>query len=390
MSNDSFSVTTQRSWFSRLGSAISGMVFGVILFGGSFVLLWWNEGRAIHREKTLTTGAKQVISVSAEAPLPENNGKLVHITGDAAATGPVSDPVFDITAEALKLSRSVEMYQWKEDQKSETKQKLGGGEETVTTYSYTKDWSATLIDSSSFQRPDGHSNPDEFPVESETFTAPGIHVGGFELSDSLIGMINNFTARPVTAEEAADAAEKHSEDITPSMGGSLLVGKDPQAPVVGDLRIRFEQAPAGPVSIIARQTGDTFEPFEVEGLGTIELLQVGTLSADAMFAQEQQGNVMLTWILRLAGFFMMLFGISLITGIFSVAASVIPFLGRIVGAGTGLLGLAVALPLTLITIAMAWLAYRPLIGIPLMLAAIACVVFGIRAIAKSRKPKPAA
>ena len=104
-----------------------------------------------------------------------------------------------------------------------------------------------------------------------------------------------------------------------------------------------------------------------------------------MFQQEKEGNAMLTWILRLVGFVMMLVGILMITNVLSVLASVIPFLGDIVGAGTGLLAIAVALPLTLGTIALAWLAYRPLIGIPLFLAAAGCVVFAINKLLKSRK-----
>ena len=55
------------------------------------------------------------------------------------------------------------------------------------------------------------------------------------------------------------------------------------------------------------------------------------------------------------------------------------------GAGTGLLAFAIALPLTLVTIALAWIAYRPLIGIPLFLAAAGSVVFAIIKLAKSRK-----
>lgn len=48
-------------------------------------------------------------------------------------------------------------------------------------------------------------------------------------------------------------------------------------------------------------------------------------------------------------------------------------LGDIVGAGTGILAVAVAVALG--TIAVSWLAYRPLIGIPLFLAAAGCLYF---------------
>ena len=390
MSNDSFTTTTSRSWFSRIGSAISGILFGLILFLGSFLLLAWNEGRAIHRAQTLEIGAKQVISVTADNPLAENNGKLVHLTGTAEAVEPVSDGIFGITATALKLRREVEMFQWKEESKSETKKKLGGGEETTTTYSYSKTWSSSLIDSSDFQKPDGHANPGKMPVGSETFTAEGIHVGEFQLPDSLTALINNYVPRPVTAAEAKAAAKEQSADIRTAPGGMLYVGADPQAPVVGDLRIAFQMAPSGPVSIIAGQNGKTFEPFAVGKHGTIELLESGTLSAAAMFQKEKEGNVVLTWILRLVGFVMMVIGLMLIANLFSVLASIVPFFGDIVGAGTGILAFLIALPLTLVTIALAWLAYRPLIGIPLLLAAVGSVVLGIMKLIKSRKKTRAA
>lgn len=390
MSDDSFTTTTSQSWFSRLGNAITGILFGIVLFLGSFVLLTWNEGRAIKREKTLSAGASQVVSVPSDGPLAENEGKLVHVTGKAEAPDPVVDPVLGISAPDLKLRRDVEIYQWKEDQKSETKKKLGGGEETTTTYTYSKGWSSTLIDSSAFQKPAGHTNPDSAAIESDTFTAEDIHVGKFVLPQSLTDLITNYEPRPVTAEEAKAAAEEHSANIQTAPGGLLYIGKDPANPAIGDIRITFKVAPSGPVSIIARQIEDTFEPFSIPKLGTIELLQTGTVSAETMFQKEQEGNTLLTWILRLVGFVMMLFGLQLVASPLSVLASIIPLLGDIVGAGTGIIALALALPLTLVTIALAWLAYRPLIGIPLLLLAVGSVFLGVKQLLKSRKKAAAA
>ncbi len=386
MSNDSFTTTTNTSWFSRIGSAIGGIIFGVILFLGSFVLLTWNEGRAIQREKTLTAGASQVISISADELLAANNCKLVHFSGDAAADSPVEDPIFGITADALKLRRDVEMYQWQQSEKSETNQKLGGGEETVTTYSYSKGWSSMVIDSSQFHVSEGHSNPGSMLADSEMFEAEGIHVGEFDLPPSLIALIDNFTPRPATAEEAKNVTERHGMPFQLSTGGALYLGENSASPAIGDLKITFQQAEPGPVSVIGGQVGTTLEPFSIGNMGTIELLKTGTFSAATMFQQEQEGNAMLTWILRLVGFLMMLFGLLMVTNVVSVVASVIPFLGTIVGAGFGLMAFAVALPLTLITIAIAWVAYRPLIGIPLFVVAGALVYFaGSKLIKKNRK-----
>lgn len=385
MSDDSFTETTSESWFSRIGSALAGVLVGLALFVGSFLLLGWNEGRAIHRAKTLDVGASQVISISPAAPVAENDRKLVHLTGRAEAPGPVSDGVFGITADALKLRRDVEMYQWKEESKSETKKKLGGGEETTTTYTYSKGWSPSLIESAKFQHPSGHTNPDDLPFASETFTAKGIHVGKFQLPQSLTTRIRNFVSRPVTEAEAKATAKSREKQIQATADGRIYVGEDPQKPAVGDVRIAFQEAPGGPVSIVAMQAGNTFEPFVVQKLGTIELLESGTLSAEAMFQKEKESNVTLTWILRLAGFLLMIFGLMLVANVFSVLASVVPFFGDIVEAGTGVLAFAIALPLTLVTIALAWLAYRPLIGIPLLLAAAGAIVFAIMKLSGSRK-----
>ncbi len=147
---------------------MTGILFGVILFFGSFVLLTWNEGRAIKREKTLKIGSSLVVAVSPDEVLAANQGKLVHFSGTAVADGPVSDPLFGIVVDALKLRRDVEMYQWDQSEKTTTKEKVGGGEETTTTYSYAKKWSSSLIDSSLFKVPGGHENPKEMAVQGDT------------------------------------------------------------------------------------------------------------------------------------------------------------------------------------------------------------------------------
>lgn len=73
--------------------------------------------------------------------------------------------------------------------------------------------------------------------------------------------------------------------------------------------------------------------------------------------------------LRGVGFVLMLIGFILMASPLSVAASVIPFLGDLVGMGAFLLGVVVAVPLTLLVIAAAWIAHRPLIGGGLIVAA---------------------
>ena len=155
MSQDSFTEVSSQSWFSRIGGAIKGVLIGLILFVIAFPLLFWNEGRSVKRYKTLEEGGGAVISVTAEAVDPANDGKLVHMTGEAVTDVTLTDPEFGISANALKFKRIVEMYQWEESTEKETKKKVGGGTETKTTYSYSKTWSSSVIQSDSFKKPEG-------------------------------------------------------------------------------------------------------------------------------------------------------------------------------------------------------------------------------------------
>ena len=145
--SDSFTETTSQSWFSRLGSAIAGVLIGIILFVASFPLLMWNEGRAIKTAQGLTEGAGIVRSVAADKVDAANDGRLVHVSGMLSTGGPVADPDFAIRVQGVRLVRHVEMYQWKEETQTETRTKLGGGEERTTTYKYVRDWSDKPVDS---------------------------------------------------------------------------------------------------------------------------------------------------------------------------------------------------------------------------------------------------
>jgi len=125
------------------------------------------------------------VSVKAERVDPANESRLVHLSGLATTQETLTDPVFRIAEQAIRLNRKTETYQWVERKKSETRKKLGGGEETVTTYSYSKDWQDKRIDSGEFREPAGHANPPSLPFESESWQAQEVRVGGFQLSPAL-------------------------------------------------------------------------------------------------------------------------------------------------------------------------------------------------------------
>src|SRR5947209_17878870 len=125
-----------RSYASRGCGSIVGAFLGIGLFIASFPVLFFNEGHAVHVARTLESGASSVVSVAADKADPANEGKLVHVTAPTATDETLADKDFGVKAKALRLSRKVEMYQYKEEAHSETKRNVGGSEMTVTTYSH--------------------------------------------------------------------------------------------------------------------------------------------------------------------------------------------------------------------------------------------------------------
>ena len=44
---DSYSESSSQSWFERLGNAFKGILVGLVMIVVAFVVLFWNEGRAV-------------------------------------------------------------------------------------------------------------------------------------------------------------------------------------------------------------------------------------------------------------------------------------------------------------------------------------------------------
>jgi len=378
---DKVTVRTTTGYGQRIGNAIGGILAGIIFVVVAFPLLFWNEGRSVKTYRSLKEGARIVVPVAADAVSGANEGKLVHLSGQAITPDTLRDPVFGVAANAIKLFRNVEMYQWQEQKSSKTVKKMGGSTETETTYSYSKSWSKNWIDSSQFQEKDGHQNPASMAVASEQFVSPNVAVGAFSLSGNLIGQIQGASPLPAGQGKKIPALGGKQASLA---GKGYYLGKNPDQPEVGDLRVDFSAVQPKTVSVLAKQVGNSLAGYLTQAGGTIERLDEGVKSADDMFAASQKENTIITWLLRAAGCLMMYLGFALVFKPLSVLADVVPFIGSLVGMGTGLLAFSLAVPLSLLTIAVAWIAYRPVLGV-LLLAAAGGVVF---LAVKMKKSKP--
>jgi hypothetical protein len=386
-SSDTVTEVTSKSWLQRLGESVGGVVVGFILIAGSGFLLFWNEGRAIQTARSLTEGAGLVLSVSADRVDAANDGKLVHVSGALAASGPAVDGDFTVRSSGIRLVRHVEMYQWKEETQSETRKKLGGGEETVTTYKYTRDWVDRPIDSGKFKERAGHANP-AMAYQQRTVVAPQPKVGAFSVPESLL---RNFgEERPLAAtDEQAKALERRLNRPVAAVDGALYVGRDPSQPAIGDLRIKFGEVSMGPASVIGRQAASSFEPYQTKAGGTVQLIAAGRVPAADMFKAAQDENRLITWLIRGGGVLLMFIGFGLILKPLSVLADVIPILGDIVGAGASIIALLCTAVVAPVVIAIGWLWYRPVVAIGVLVVG-GAVAYGAVRLGRQRAARKAA
>lgn len=368
MPQNSFTETTSQSWISRLGGSIKSVLFGLALLIGSIILLWYNEGRAVRTHKGLQEGGASVVSIESGSVDPGNNGKLIHVTGRVETKDTLKDDQFGVKVNALKLRRKVEMFQWVEEQQKTRRKKIGGGEETVTTYNYLKKWNPGLIKSSSFKEPNGHQNPAQLPFATYTKPAENINLNKFSLPSGITGQINSFY--PQTLENIDTNQIANATLINDGVKSVVYVGEGTNAsPQLGDVRVSFEIVASGDYSIVAKQFNNTFEPFITSNGTSLMMVDSGVVSADAMFKSAIEGNKTLTWILRVVGIILMFAAFKTILKPLVIVGDLIPFVGSIVSFGTGLAsGLATA-TLAFVVIGLAWIFYRPIIGISLLVIA---------------------
>ena len=98
-----------------------------------------------------------------------------------------------------------------------------------------------------------------------------------------------------------------------------------------------------------------------------------------MFKSAQSRNTLMTWLLRLAGLVAMFIGLSMIFRPISVVMDVIPFLGNLAEKGIGIVAFLLASGFAMLTIAVAWFYYRPMLSIGLIVGAVV-LFFGIKAL----------
>jgi hypothetical protein len=404
-----YTEVTRTGYGTRLKNSLGGVLIGILMFIGGTILLWWNEGRAVKTSDMLKEGQKNYVEMENPAvKSPDMEGQLVHAVALATTTDSLSDGTFNVGAVAVKLHRTVEYYQWIEHEKTVKKDKIGGAQETTHTYTYSKEWTGSPVISGEFKDPDYQALNFVYQnLEDASSAAENVSFGAYRLNSSQVGSFHNEQPMAVTLDEdltkqmdkaARDNARAFltrgglldlvpdSAAIVHTQGNVVYIGRNPNVPEVGDVRITFTKDMPSKVSLIAKVIGDTFTYYKAKNGYKLDLLYMGENTAEEMFDSEHATNKMILWLLRILGVIIIIAGLRSIVSIVPTLLKVLPFLGGIVETGLGLVCGIIGLVWSLIVIAVAWLRYRPILGISLLVLAGLLIFWLIR---RSRKKKAA-
>ena len=371
---------------SRVGNSFRAIGSGFILFLIGTALLWWNEGRVVKTDKMLNEaeGVTEELTTIDRID-PEMDGKLVYAVGLATTEETLLDPKFGVSEKAVKLKRTVEYYQVMEEESQESKDKLGGKQEIVTTYSYKEGWTNRPVLSSEFHDPAYRKK--NFVLSSadgEEWQAGKVTFGAFELNQYQINCIHGDVPVELRLDSAKLVAmnKECQQVIQRQYGGKsdsmklvhvadnqLYFGFSPNSPAIGDVRITWTKVMPAKVTIIAKQKNNTFTSFKAKNGKTFQTLVMGTRAAEEIYEGAHSSNHTWMWILRIVGIFMVIGGLKGIFGFLETILKVVPFIANIFGWGVGVVCTIVGIVWSLIIIAIAWLFYRPLIGISLLAVA---------------------
>lgn len=383
--------TTRQSYGSKVKGSFGGILIGIILIIVGTIILWKNESNYVKSERALGAFEKDYVEMPDINTInPEFEGKPIHATGVAATNEVLRDADFGIATNAFRLSRSVEYYQWEERSKSESKDKLGGATETTTTYTYEAGWSDAPVNSTEFKDPDYQGKNFVWRVvEDVDQQAANATFGAYRLTDGMIGSISGEEPiEPSLNEEQKKqllAKVTDSTVVVTVLGNQVYIGADPDNPHIGDVRITFNQVTSPKtISILQKVVNGTFESFIAKNGKSFSKVEMGTVSAENMFAHQKSANKFLLWMLRILGVILVIAGFRSLLKFISTVFAVVPFVQKIVGAGVGLVTTLIGLAWSLLVIAIAWIAARPALAFTLLGIIVVLVVL---LIIRSRKKK---
>lgn len=397
-------------------------ILGWFLIPFSLTMLWKNEKKLVTYARVINHAKAEYKAIELDKPLDENELCLVSGTGLTVNRQSLEDHDFGASVDnSYRLIRTVEMYQWKETQ---TKEKEGDTE--VTHYHYHMAWLEKPEDSGKFHEAHNHRNPNNrWPFYSSTVEANNITLGGFRLDYNQIKVLGKTSTELTWEDSGAQAIKMTSENMQQCgfsqfeyRAGSLYASACPEKNNqggfnnIGDYRVRFSYNKCGETSVLAQQIKDddgrwTFRKWNPNKLNVpfgqstdaeadstwgpaylcyvcllvnwmfkamfeevVNLFTDGKVTAAQYFADQEKNLELANKVIRPLGIVLTILGLYFIFAPVIAMLKFVPLVGYMLASVASFAAILFAIIVggtaSCFTIALAWIFFRPLIGIPLM------------------------
>ena len=327
--------TTRTGFLGNLINSVMAIPIGILMFLISFWVLFKNEG--------LPNLGKICEAESSEVAADEagHDGDFVSVTGELKSGSMLGDPEFLSPGNYINLSRDVEMYAWVEHTESETVDKVGGGTETRTTYTYEMEWTSNPR-TNGFE--DSSYNNPPMQIQSQSWSGDSANIGVWEIDVDDARWPGGEALSPSSLTLLGQAARGtvSGDHVYLGYGG-------PGSPGIGDHRISFRAlSPGATVTGFGEASGSSLTAYNYEDSETfLRVLNGDRAEAIATMLFEASAR---KWGLRILGFFLMWFGMQMVFSPLHAVAGILPFIKK----GTKFLIAAITFPiaatLTLLTI----------------------------------------
>ncbi|MEX1378010.1 MAG: TMEM43 family protein [Eubacteriales bacterium] len=347
----------------RRGCFFGGIVVGIIMIVVFTVVLFNNEGRAVNRKKALEN-IDNAVEISSAV-----DGDLIIMSGEAQTDAVITDDVFMVEApeNTIKMKKTVSMYQWVEHSETDDNDNV--------TYTYKKEWSTSLQDSSGFHTQAGHENPAAMIYSSNRYTANEVKIGEYTLESVFVDKLNKYQPYSNMHVPVKDLKFSLNENkIFISESGTTSI----TSPGIGDYLIEYEIVQGETITIVGGKTGSTIISYYTKN-GNLNEVSYGIKDKAVLKQEKIDENNRLTWIIRIGSIIALMAAFGMLFSPLTTLLGRVPILGSIVTGGAALIGGVLGGAWGIIVIAIGWLYFKPVLAISMIVGVVAIVVLVSRA-----------
>ncbi|BAZ09734.1 hypothetical protein NIES4071_15440 [Calothrix sp. NIES-4071] len=390
--SEEYSETVVNSWGDNYITSLLAVILGLFLFFGSFILLFWNEGRL-----NLSEVAKTAIEISATQPNQKAIGKLISTTGTITSTQALGDNLFLVPGSYSIVDRTVEMFSWYEKTRTEERKNLNGSVSKTTYYDYSKGWTNDPKDSKDFKYSATHHNPKK-AYSDQHYTTSGAKVGlyNINMADFEKVMQRKNSCESNSSETSYPTGKgiylndnsrlQLSSQLVKSSGDVRLInnylfqGKGtPENPSIGDVRICYNTIPINSTVTVFGKLEAANQITAYNAPRNTKFHQLFTINRSEAIKTLKSEFTNWTWIFRIFGFLAMSFGIIFAIEPVNMLLRLIPFFGQWVGEISVYLSFFVGFVLTTATIFFSQLLHNPLVLIAVIITTL-IILLGLKKI----------